>query len=355
MIKPTTAGRARGRDPVQSTESDSGDPATVSRARLFARSAVQSSTAWIFLCLVAIALIFTMLHPAEFASGANLRNIGVDSATLLIIAVGMTFVIATSGIDLSVGSVTVFAGVIAAKTMAALGDGPRSIILGLVAAVVCGLAWGLVNGLLVSKAHLPPLIVTLGTLGMALGLALLITDGVDVRDIPLSLVSTVGAGRLFGVIPWVIVIALVVAAVGGIALRFTRFGRYTLAIGSNADGARRAAINVDRHLLKVYALCGSLAGLAGFVSLARFATTTISSHATDNLQTIAGVILGGTSLFGGAAAMLGTVVGIFIPGVLQNGFVILGVQPFWQQVAVGAVLIIAVYVDQLRRRRRGRR
>jgi ribose transport system permease protein len=151
-------------------------------------------------------------------------------------------------------------------------------------------------------------------------------------------------------IPYLVLVALAVAIVLGIVLAQTRFGRYTYAIGSNEEGARRAGVAVDRHLIKVYALAGTLSGLAGFLSLARFATTTIGGHSTDNLQAIAAIVIGGTSLFGGVGTMLGTVFGVFIPAVLQNGFVIVGLQPFWQQVAVGAVLIIAVYLDQLRRR-----
>jgi ribose transport system permease protein len=259
-------------------------------------------------------------------------------------------VIITAGIDLSVGSVLVFSGVIAAKVMLAVGGGGWGAIgAGAVAGLAAGLAWGIVNGVLVTKARVPPLIVTLGTLGMALGSALLITGGIDLRGIPLQLITTIGIGQLVGV-PYVVLIAAAVTAVGAVVLGATRFGRYTYAIGSNAEAARRAGINVDRHLIKVYALSGLLAGLAGLVSLARFATTTIGGHSTDNLAAIAAVVLGGTSLFGGIGTVLGTVVGVFIPAVLQNGFVILGVQPFWQQVAVGAVLIVAVYIDQLKRR-----
>jgi ribose transport system permease protein len=135
-------------------------------------------------------------------------------------------------------------------------------------------------------------------------------------------------------------------------LHGTRFGRYTYAIGSNEEAARRAGIAVDRHLIKIYGISGLLAGLAGYLTLARFATTTIAGHTTDNLQAIAAVVIGGTSLFGGIGNIIGTVVGVFIPAVLQNGFVILRVQPFWQQVAVGAVLVLAVYLDQLKRRSR---
>ena len=141
----------------------------------------------------------------------------------------------------------------------------------------------------------------------------------------------------------------------GIVLALTRFGRHTYAIGSNEEAARRAGINVDRHLIKVYALQGILAGLAGFLSLARFSTTTIGGHDTDNLQSIAAVVIGGTSLFGGIGTMLGTVFGVFIPAVLNNGFIIVGVQAFWQEIAVGAVLIGAVYLDQLRRRSQDQR
>jgi ribose transport system permease protein len=168
------------------------------------------------------------------------------------------------------------------------------------------------------------------------------------------LVTTVGIGRLFGQIPYLVLIAAGVTIVGGILLHLTRFGRYTYAIGSNAEASRRAGIDVSGHLIKVYALSGLLAGLAGYVLLARFTTTTIEGHGTDNLQAIAAVVIGGTSLFGGRGAVFGTVVGVFIPAILRNGFIILGIRPFWQQVAVGAVLILAVYVDQLKRRARER-
>ena len=210
------------------------------------------------------------------------------------------------------------------------------------------------NGFLITKANIPPFIVTLGTLGMALGSALLITGGVDEREVPFKLIETIGSGRLFGEIPYLVLIAAAVALVFGIILAQTRFGRYTYAIGSNPEGVRRTGVNVDAHLIKIYALGGTLAGLAGFLSLARFGTTSIGGHSTDNLDAIAAIVIGGTSLFGGVGTMIGTLVGVFIPAVLRNGFVIVGVQPFWQQVAVGAVLIIAVYLDQLRRSRYAR-
>jgi ribose transport system permease protein len=312
---------------------------------------VAGSSTWIGLILVALILVFSVLEPDSFVDSANARNIATDAAVLLVLATGMTFVIITAGIDLSVGAILVFSGVVSARAMNGVGgDNWGVIIVGLVVALAAGAGWGIVNGFLVAKAKIPPFVVTLGTLGAALGASLVITGGVDEREVPFKLITTIGTGRAFDQIPWLVLIAFAVAIVFGVILATTRFGRYTYAVGSNEEAARRAGIAVDRHLMKVYGLAGTLAGLAGFLSLARFSTTTIGGHDTDNLQAIAGVVIGGTSLFGGIGTMLGSVFGVFIPAVLQNGFVIVGVQPFWQQIAVGAVLIGAVYLDQLRRR-----
>jgi ribose transport system permease protein len=317
---------------------------------------VSGSSTWIGLILVGLIAVFSLLEPDAFVDSANFRNIATDAAVLLVLATGMTYVIVTAGIDLSIGGVLVFSGVVAARAMNGAGGNNWGVItLGLVVALAAGLAWGVINGFLVSKGRIPPLIVTLGTLGMSLGAALVITGGVDEREVPFKLVTSIGTGRAFDQIPWLVIIAFAVALVFGVILASTRFGRFTYAVGSNVEAARRAGIPVDRHLIKVYALMGTLAGLAGFLSLARFSTTTIGGHDTDNLQAIAAVVIGGTSLFGGIGTMLGTVFGVFIPAVLQNGFIIVGVQVFWQQIAVGAVLIGAVYLDQLRRRSQDQR
>jgi ribose transport system permease protein len=313
---------------------------------------VTNSNASIALILFGLIFVFSVLKPGEFFAIDNARNIATDAAVLLVLATGLTYIIVTAGIDLSVGSVLVFSGVVSAKLMNSVGgNGWGTLLIGLVVALAAGCAWGTLNGFLVAKANIPPFIVTLGTLGMALGAALLITGGVDEREVPFKLVDTIGSGRLFSQIPWLVIIAAVVALIGGVVLAQTRFGRYTYTAGSNLEGTRRAGVNVDRHLIKVYALGGTLAGLAGYLSLARFGTTSVGGHTTDNLDAIAAIVIGGTSLFGGVGTIIGTVIGVFIPAVLRNGFVIVGVQPFWQQVAVGAVLIAAVYFDQLRRSR----
>ncbi|MDT5107875.1 MAG: ribose transport system permease protein, partial [Mycobacterium sp.] len=148
------------------------------------------------------------------------------------------------------------------------------------------------------------------------------------------------------------VVAAIVAVLAGLWLHMTRFGERTFAVGSNFEAARRSGIPVRRQLIKVYVLCGTLAGVAAVMSVARFGTTTIGGHTVDNLATISAVVLGGTSLFGGIGTVFGTVVGVFIPVILLNGFVIVGIPPFWQTVAMGAVLILAVYIDQLKRRQR---
>jgi len=315
------------------------------------RRLLGGSNASILLILLAIVAVFAALDSSAFVTVTNVRNIAVDVSILLVMAVGATFVIITSGIDLSIGAVLVFSGVVAVRAMEAVGgDGTGVALAGLAAALASGIAWGVLNGLLVAKARLNPLIVTLGTLGMAFGLAQLITTGIDLS--PPESVGEFGIGRIGGEVPYLVVIAAAVALLGGIVLAKTRFGRYTYAAGSNFEAARRAGIAVDQHLIKVYGIAGFLAGLGGFLALARFSSTTIAGHSNDNLQVIAGVVIGGTSLFGGVGTIVGTTIGILIPGVLQNGFVVVGTQPFWQEVAVGAVLIVAVYLDQMRRRRR---
>jgi ribose transport system permease protein len=304
----------------------------------------------ILLVLIVIVAVFATLAPISFANIGNARLIAQNASILAILGVGMTFVIVTSGIDLSIGSVMVFSGVVAAKVMQAIGgDGWGTAFIGIVVSVLIGLLWGVLNGTLIAKAKIPPLIVTLGALGMALGLAQIITGGVDIRDIPAVMQDSIGYGNVFGQVPVLTLIAALVVIVGGVVLHATRFGRYTFAIGSNEESARRVGVRVDRHLIMVYALSGLLAGFAGVLSLAQFGTTAIAGQTQTNLNVIAAVVIGGTSLFGGVGTIFGTVIGLFIPAVLQNGFVIVGVQPFWQQVAVGAVLIAAVYVDQRRR------
>lgn len=338
------------------TEPDREDDAETHRERLTRLL----GGGWIFLLLIVLIAIFSTLRPMQFGSAYNLSQLTINAAILLVLSIGQTFVIVTAGIDLAIGAVLVFASVVSAKTMLWLAGSAGTtfgttdaswlvIAIGSLVAVAAGMVWGAVSGWLVAVARIPALIVTLGTFGMALGFAQIVTGGIDVRAMPERLVDTVGAGSILG-IPTLVVIAAVVTIVAAVVLHLTRFGTRVFAIGSNAEAARRAGINVRAYVIAIYMISGALAGVGAIMSNARFSTTTIGGHGMDNLTTISAVVLGGTSLFGGVGSIAGTVIGVFIPIILLNGFVILGIPPFWQTVAMGAVLIVAVWIDQLKRR-----
>ena len=317
------------------------------------RRAMSSSPAYMFVILLLLAAFFTLMRPATFASAFNLRNIFLDASTLMVLSIGMTYVMIAGGFDLSIGSVLVFAGVAAAKTMEAMGtDNIATVAAGLAVALLAGMAWGLFNGFCISRLRVSALITTLGTMGAALGVSYLLTGGNDIRTVPDTLIA-IGSGS-FGGVPWLVIVSAAFTMVGMIVLHMTRFGRHTYLVGSNPEASRRAGINVGNHLLKLYALSGLLAGVAAMLSLGRFSTTTLEGHGTDPLEAITAVVLGGTSLSGGSGTIIGTVIGVFIPAVLANGFIIIGVQPFWQMVAIGFVVIAAVYADQLKRQSRER-
>jgi len=315
------------------------------------RRLLSSSPLLMFGVLVVLFAFFTFRHPATFPSFGNIKNMLMDTAILMVMAVGVTYVMIAAGFDLSIGSVLVFGQVVAAKVMSAVGgQGAWTIVVGTVVSVLAGIFWGLFNGLVITKLRVPALITTLGSLGAALGVAYLLTNGADVRDVPNAAIA-IATGDLFG-LSWIIWVSVVVVIIGGLILHLTRFGRHTFVIGSNAEAARRSGINVDRHLIKLYCIAGGLSGFAGMMSLIRYTTTTVGGHGTDSLVVITGVALGGISLFGGIGLMIGSVIGMFIPTVLNNGLVSNDVAAFWQQVAIGLILIGAVYLDQLKRSRR---
>lgn len=315
----------------------------------FLRRLGNTQSVWILGVLVVIVAFFAITGGTRFFSGGNFSLISQNISVLAVIGVGMTFVIITSGIDLSVGSVLIFSSVMSAKVMAAVGGNSFGVVaLGLLVALVAGTAWGWLNGFLVAKAKVPALIVTLGTLSLALALAQVITNAIDIGVDATSL-KDFGIYTKFLGIPSLPFVALVVVLVGGICLHRTKFGLYTYAVGSNEEAAKRVGVKVDRHLMTVYALSGFLSGLGAVMYLSQFGTTTIGGLSLTNLNVISAVVIGGTSIFGGQGSMFGTIVGLFIPAVLQSGFVIIGVSPYWQGAALGAVLIAAVYVDQTRR------
>lgn len=315
--------------------------------------------------LIALIVIFTIMAPDKFGTTKNLSLLAQNVAILTIVSIGTTFVIATGGIDLSIPSGIILGEVFAANALKLMpaGDGYAIdiaasettipiILVALVGAVLAGFIIGAINGWLVAYLRIPPMLATLGTLGAGLGVALLIQKGVNVATYALAAVAD---NDIIPGISNLVLIALAVVVIGYIGMHLSVFGRHTLAIGSSEEAARRVGLNVQRHLLKVYIVGGVASGFAGFVSLSYFTTTSVGGHSTDNLQAITAVALGGTSLFGGVATIIGTVIGVFIPAVLQNGFIIIKVNPYWQLIAVGVVLVIAVAMDQWRRRGQNRR
>ena len=318
-----------------------------------------------FAALSAMIIGFAIKAPGQFDTWSNFRQLAQNVAILTVVSVGTTFVIATAGVDLSIPSGIVLGEVFAVKALGLIhvhgvgtavdvaGTDSRAtyILAALGGSLAAGLALGIVNGVAVGYMRIPPLLATLGTLGAGLGCGLLLQNGVNTATNALDPIST---GHAIPGLPNLIPIAAIVVLLGVVLLNFSVFGRHTLAIGSNAEAARRVGIKVERHLLKVYVLGGMMSGFAGFLSLSYFTTTSLAGHSTDNLKAITAVALGGTSLFGGVASIIGTLIGVWIPAVLQNGFVIIGVEPYWQDVVVGFVLILTVWADQLRRRARQR-
>ena len=328
------------------------------------RLLVAVSRSWLFIFLLLLIGFFWATTPSgTFLSHSNLSQIALSTSEVVLLAIGETFIIITAGIDLSIGGIVFFAAVCGGEVMLRLsgtneqviaGQYPHAslgIAVGVLVCVLAGGTCGFANGLIITKLKLPPFIVTLGMLGITFGLGEVIDGGSYLpAPIPPGLSDGFGAGKFLGIF-YPVWLALIILLLAHVALVYTRFGRYTCAAGSNAEATRRAGIAFDWHIIKVYALAGFLAGIAAVVDLAIYTNTTSASHRLDNLAAISAVVLGGTSLFGGVGSVLMSAVGAFVPTVLQNGLVIKSVQPFWQEVVVGATIIFAVYLDQLRRRR----
>lgn len=328
-----------------------------SRRRLaeVARRASRSGFFWIFVVLLALIAAFGALLPSgTFLTTFNAQTVAGDASTILILAAGATLVIITAGLDLSIGSVMAFSAVASVLVMGEIaGSGTdnqaTAALVGMGVGLAGGAAWGALNGFLIAYVRLPPFVVTLGSLGAALGAARLLTGGSNASGAPPIVQEKVGLATVLGV-PVPFVIALVAVAACGLLLSRTRFGEHNYLIGSNEEAARRGGINIARHLLLLYILSGLLAGLAGLIEVSRFSVGSVSTgHTTELIAAIAAVVIGGASLAGGVGLMSGTVVGVLIPVVLANGLLIGGIERFWQDIVVGAILVAAVWFDQWRR------
>jgi len=327
-------------------------------------AAARSTPVGMALIVLALIVLFGILSPDRaFFRISNLSTITLNVAVTMLLAAGITFVLASGEIDLSIGSNVVLSTVVTAQVLVALSGTPDQvrageyptlplgIAAGTVAGILTGATYGAVNGLLVTRLRINSFIVTLGTLGIGTGLAYVASNGVNVPNVPRVIQTGFGVQRLWGVIPYPVIVVLTLCAGLWFLLRATRFGLRTLAIGSSRDAAERAGIRTARHVMWLFVLMGALAGVAAVLDLTRFGTTNIGGHQTTALAAIAAVVIGGTSLFGGRATIAGSMVASLIPVILATGLVILGVPSFYQLIFVGLILIAAVYVDQRRRER----
>ncbi|NUU05246.1 ABC transporter permease [Leifsonia sp. C5G2] len=313
-----------------------------------------STTFWIAVVNVIAIATFAFASP-NFLQPGNIQNILFGGSQILLLAAGMSLLLGAGELDISLGSNVVVSSVVGAKVMVAVAGAPDpaaahqpdatlAILLGALASVAAGLIFGAVNGFLVARLGLSSFIATLGMLGVGAGFALVISNGTNVVNIPPAVQENFGLLTFYGLPVPAILVAVIVVLLW-FFLTKTRFGVRVLAIGSSRQAADRVGIRSRRYVFGLFVLLGGLAGLAGFVDVSRFATTNLSGHTDTALAAIAGAVIGGASLWGGRASIPGAVLGALLAVVLQNGLVIVGLPVFYQQIAVGAVLIVAVYID----------
>lgn len=283
--------------------------------------------------LIILVAFFSFSSPFFFNT-ENIMTIALQTSVIGIMAIGVTFVIITAGIDLSLGSVVAFSGVAVC----------------ILAGVLAGGLCGYVNGLLVTKMTIPPFIATLGLMMSVRGMNMVMTDGRAIYFADYPTFKLLAQGRLFDVLPYPVFYLVIVALVAGYILKKTVIGRYVYAVGSNEVAAHLSGINVQRVKIFVYAFCGLLTGIAGVILASRLNSGQPTVGVGYELEAIAAVVIGGTSLMGGIGTIGGTIIGAFIMSVLKNGLNLMGVSQFWQMVAMGIVVVAAVYLDTLRKK-----
>ena len=332
---------------------------------------------WVFylLMIAFFTIAAKQMNDTNFLSARSIQGILVFTSQILLVAIGQTFVIISAGIDLSIGSILGLAAVVAALVMKALFAADMLpifvVTFGALAGIAAAIVPGVVNGALVAKVKVPPFISTLGMGGIVMGVALLLSGGYPVAEQP-RYIGQLGNGYIFyfwpghGVsffgspegtvlseviqlIPIIVLITLLVTVVSWFILSKTQFGQHVYAIGGNFEASVRSGVPITKTIVKVYTLAAIMAGIAGVLWAWRFTSGAADAGETTLLTSIAAVVIGGTSLFGGEGSIMGTVVGALLIATIQFGLVILGVLPFWQFIAVGSVVILAVIIDQLGR------
>ena len=293
--------------------------------------------------LVLLCIVITIVTP-NFLSVSNITNVFSQVSVNAIIAIGMTFVILTGGIDLSVGSTLAISGAVGASIVKLTGN----VFLAIIVAAVIGIAVGLINGLLVSKGKLQAFIVTLATMTIFRGATLVFTDGTPISKLPEAFVK-IGNGKL-GFMPIPVIITIIIAIIAVYALSQTRFGRYLYALGGNEDASRLSGINTDKIKTLVYVVSGFASAIAGVIITSRIGSASPNAGTGFELDAIAAVVIGGTSLAGGEGTITGTLIGALIIGVLNNGLNLMNVSPFYQSIVKGLVILIAVLLDKKSRK-----
>jgi ribose/xylose/arabinose/galactoside ABC-type transport system permease subunit len=290
---------------------------------------------------IVICIVAYLLTP-DFLTLGNIRNVLRQVSIIGLLAAGETFVILIGGIDLSIGALVSLTGCIAA------GFQGHGVFIGVLAGLLAGAAIGLVNGLAVAKGRIQPFVVTLGTMSIAQGLALLYTGGYPIFDLSDSF-NHIGSGSI-GLVPIPVAIFFLVYVIAYLVLRFSKFGRYTFALGGNENATRLSGINVDRQKILVYTVCGLLAGLGGVVLAGRLGIGMPTMGTGYELQAIAAVVIGGTSLAGGRGGIVGTILGTLTLGVIYNVLNLMNVTAFYQYIVIGAIIVIAALINELGKR-----
>ncbi len=299
----------------------------------------------LLLALLIVLVILLSIYSDSFMTQKNWLNIFDNHmAHQLILAIGMTFVISTAGIDLSVGSILALSGIVLATLLNAGMAIPLAILVALLAATAMGAA----NGLLVAHFSINPLIITLGTASVFRGLAIIVTGGTPIYGMPKEFLQ-LAKGDFF--MPMPILIALLVLLAAFVLLRYTKWGQYTLTVGSNSEALRRLGVNVAAHKVSVYALSGFLAGVATLIISARLNTAEATAGTGMEMNAIAAVIMGGTLLSGGKGTILGTTIACLLLSVIKNGLTMLSIDAQYQEFIIGMLLLVAVIVTELRQKR----
>ncbi len=294
----------------------------------------------IFIVFILLCIVMSALRPV-FATAMNFRNVLMQVSINGILAIGMTFVIITGGIDLSVGSVTAMAGMVAASFVTGRNPGPVWIGIGM--GLFAGLLAGSINGFIIAKFRLPAFVVTLGMLSSARGYCQLYNNGMPIPNLSDDFLF-IGQGRLWSV-PMPVAIYLSLMVVAWVVLRYSRFSRYVFAVGGNEKSARTSGVNTSLIYFLVYVISGLCAGIASLILTARTTSALTQAGNGYELDAIAAVVVGGTSLSGGVGSLGGTLIGVLIIGVLNNGLDLLGVSSYWHQIIKGIVIVLAVLLD----------